>query len=513
MNTLTSTSQPAGDWTVITPSVEYLNRLRGWRVGLYAYLPQRPDAILDLLDALASNTQARSPVELSLNPLFRRQYGSVYDAVDSFFVSTTATAAAGERRAQELRILRLLVAVLPRPQRRPFWLFGIDRTPAPRRFAATLRDRSYVHEPNSLPGNKPVTIGHDFSVLAALPEKTAATPPWLIPLLVRRITTAETANQVALAQIQTIVSTETLPFHRDLCVQVLDSGYSGVPFLGPVAALPNLVSIIRLAGNRVIYYAPPAPTAAQPTSGHPTWYGERFALGDAQTWGPPDLAARTTFTTRQGQTYSVQLQGWSNMRLHGKAGVAMHEHPFTVVRARVLDAAGQPIHQRALWLLVIGKRRTELSLIEIWEAYRQRYDLEHFFRFGKQRLLLTACQTPDAQREENWWQLVQLAYVQLWLAQPLATTLPRPWERYLPAPVAGTTSPAGVQRDFGRIIAAVGTPARAPKPRGNAPGRAKGVRLPKRTPQTVIKKATKTGKTAQKTAKTPQKTAETASTT
>jgi hypothetical protein len=465
-------------------------------------LPQRPDAILDLLDALASNTQARSPVELSLNPLFRRQYGSVYDAVDHFFVPTTPAEATVERRSHELRLLCLLADILPRPQQRPFWLFGIDRTPAPRRFAATLPDRSYVHQPNTLRGNKPVTIGHDYSLLAALPEKAPAAPPWLIPLLVRRIGSQETPNQVALAQIQTVMTEKTLPWQDDLCVQVLDSGYSGVTFLGPVAQLTNLVSIIRLAGNRVIYYAPPPPPETPATAGHPTWYGQPFALAEPTTWGPPDQEATTTFTTRQGQTYRVQLQGWSDMRLRGADGVAMHQHPFTLVRARVLDATGQLVHKRALWLLVSGQRRTELALVEIWNAYRQRYDLEHFFRFGKQRLLLTACQTPDERCEENWWQSVQLAYVQLWLAQPLATTLPRPWERYLPAPVADTTSPAGVQRDFGRIIAAVGTPARVPKPRGNAPGRAKGVRLPKRTPQPVIKKATKTGKTAQKTAET-----------
>jgi hypothetical protein len=168
----------------------------------------------------------------------------------------------------------------------------------------------------------------------------------------------------------------------------------------------------------------------------------------------------------------------------------MHPHPFTLVRARGVDAAGQPIHKRAMWLLlVIGPRRAELSLVEIWEAYRQRYDLEHFFRFGKQRLLLTAGQTPDVRRAENWWQIVQLAYAQLWLAQPLAPALPRPWERYLPAAAPGSASPATVQRDFGRIIAAVGTPAQAPKPRGIAPGRVKGFRPTPRTPQTVIKKA------------------------
>ena len=359
-----------------------------------------------------------------------------------------------------------------------------------------MPDRGYVHQPNTLRGNKPVTIGHDYSVLAALPEKQPATPPWLIPLLVRRIGSHETANQVALAQIQTIVTEATLPWHGALCVQVVDSGYSGAPFLGPVAALPDLVSIARLAGNRTVYYPPPTPTEPQPAAGHPTWYGQRFALSDAETWGPPDQTAHTTFTTRRGQTYTVQLQGWSNMRVRGAAGVAMHLHPFTVVRARVVDAAGQPIHKRAMWLLVIGIRRSELTLVEIWDAYRPRYDLEHFFRFGKQRLLLTACQTPDDRHEENWWQIVQLAYVQLWLAQPLATALPRPWERYLPPAAPGHASPATVQRDFGRIIAAVGTPARAPKPRGNAPGRAKGVRPVRRTPQPVIKKTPK-AKTAQ----------------
>jgi hypothetical protein len=488
MKTKVILPRPEPDRSVTPPTVAHINKLRQFRSDLYDVLPHRPAAILDLLDALASNTQARSPVELSLNPLFRRQYGSIYDAVDSFFVPPPRAEARVARRAHELRLVRLLADLLPRPHQRKFWLFGIDRTPAPRRFAETLADRSYVHQPNALRGNQPVTLGHDYSVLAALPEKAPATPPWLLPLWVRRIASHETANQVALAQIQTLLSEATLPFQNDLCVQVEDSGYSGVPFLGPVAALANLVSVIRLASNRVVYYPPPRSELA-PTAGHPTWYGLRFALNDVATWGPPDQTAHTTFTTRHGQTYTVQLQGWTNMRVRGAKGVAMHLHPFTLVRARGVDAAGQPIHKRAMWLLVIGPRRAELSLVEIWEAYRQRYDLEHFFRFGKQRLLLTAGQTPDVRRAENWWQIVQLAYAQLWLAQPLAPALPRPWERYLPAAAPGSASPATVQRDFGRIIAAVGTPAQAPKPRGITPGRVKGFRPTPRTPQTVIKKA------------------------
>ncbi len=36
---------------------------------------------------------------------------------------------------------------------------------------------------------------------------------------------------------------------------------------------------------------------------------------------------------------------------------------------------------------------------------RQRYDMEHLFRFGKQKLLMTAYSTPDVEHEENWFKL------------------------------------------------------------------------------------------------------------
>ena len=123
------------------------------------------------------------------------------------------------------------------------------------------------------------------------------------------------------------------------------------------------------------------------------------------------------------------------------------------MRARVLDADGNPVFNRDMWLLAIGDRRRELSLIDIWIAYGQRYDVEHFYHYGKQRLLMSAYQTPVVEHEENWWQIVQLAYVQLWLARSLAETLPCPWERYLSQLQSGCAPPATVQRNFERIIA------------------------------------------------------------
>jgi len=135
-----------------------------------------------------------------------------------------------------------------------------------------------------------------------------------------------------------------------------------------------------------------------------------------------------------------------------------------------------------------------LSLRDVFKAYRQRYDVEHFFRFGKQRLLTTAYQTPDVERSENWWQITQLAYVQLWLTRDLAISLPNPWERNLPSFKTGKASPSMVQRDFGRIIQQIESIPHFPKPRGKSPGRAKGNCPKRRERHKVIRK----GKTRQK---------------
>ena len=58
--------------------------LSQFREVLYQNLDNRADAILELLDALSSNRDARSVVELSLSPHFRRGYASVYAAIRDF---------------------------------------------------------------------------------------------------------------------------------------------------------------------------------------------------------------------------------------------------------------------------------------------------------------------------------------------------------------------------------------------------------------------------------------------
>ena len=475
---------------------ENISQLDQFRRELHQTFGLRRDALMELVDAVSSTPHAWSVVALSLSPFFRRHYSSAHDAIAHLFQPSEPEKADEERRAWEQKLVRLIAAYLPEPQERKFWLFGTDVVPIPRRFASTLGDRTFVHQPNTLKGNKPVTIGHDYSHLVFFPEKVNANdPPWAMSMIVRRVHSDEKATGVGAEQIDALMKDETLPFHNEFCVHVADSLYSAITYLGPVAKQEhkNLVEVVRSRCNRVFFRQPP-PVKGKRPQGHPTWYGERFDLKDPSTWGEPDIVEETTLTTRKGRTYRVRLEGWRDMLMTGKLDLPMHKYPFTLIRVRVLDEAGNPVFKHTSWLIVIGERRNELSLVEAWESYGQRYDVEHYFRFGKQRLLMAAYQTPDVQHEENWMQIVALAVVQLWLARDLVRLLPYRWERYLPEAERETASPSFAQRGFGRVIQQIGTPARPPKPRGKSPGRAKGERQQPRKRHPVIKKSKKASK-------------------
>ncbi len=426
-----------------------LSSFEDFRHEVYGWFSHRQDALMDLLDALSSTTTARSVVELSLSPLFRRAYCSVYDAIAHLFVPDTEAARLQDRRTAEQALVHLLMPMLPTPHR-AFWLFGTDVTSASRPYARTLSDRTFVYHPNPVKGVKPITIGHQYSVVALLPEKPHPDePPWVLPLLVHRVSSTETKRAAGLTQLGQLLDDQALPFHKELCVNVADSEYSAVTYLGGVTAYANLITIARLAGHRTVYRAAPPPPPS-PGKGHPTWFGAPMSLKKPETWDDPDETTLTTWTSRKGQVYTVHIDGWHNLLFRGKWGFPMHRYPFTLVRARVFDAQDHLVFPRPIWLIAFGPRRRDLSLCEVWEAYRQRFDLEHFFRFGKQRLLMDAYHTPDTAHEENWWTLVQLAYVQLWFARGHVKNLPRPWERYLPrfrpdmSPPSSTSPPEDV---------------------------------------------------------------------
>ncbi len=486
---------------------QFQQEFQQFREKLYQSFNYRRDTVMDLVDARSANTTARSPVELSLSPLFPREYSALYKGIQdyrSLSPSNSIEVIKSQKSQIEART-KAIGELIPTPQQKQFYLWAIDVTPLPRPYAKTLEDRTIIYQPNTVKGNKPINIGHSYSVLTALPEREeTGDVPWAIPLTVERVKSDQTGKQVGSQQLKQILTNENLPWSNHWSVLVVDSDYSAKTFLAEQEQHPNLLVVTRVRSNRVFYQSPEP--IAKSSKGHPQWYGEKFDLKDETTWHQAHEVVQTNLTTKKGRLLNVTIQSWSEMLMRGSHDCPMHRNPFTLMRIQVTTDEGIRIW-KPMWLIMIGQRRSELTTIEGYQTYLQRYDIEHLLRFGregrrgflamsnhavgKQRLLLNGSATPSVEHEENWVELSFLAYVQLWAARKLALTLPRPWERYLPQKTVGFLTPSLVQRDLNRIITEIGTPANFPKRRGFGSGRTEGMVQTKRTRHEVIKKGKK----------------------
>jgi|CXWL01.1.fsa_nt_gi hypothetical protein len=193
---------------------EHATQLKQFRQEVYQNFNKRADTLMDLLDALSSNTSAQTVVELSLNPAFRRDYSALFTALDEW-----------KPDQADKNLAQLAGPYLPKPAQLPIWLLGTEVTPQPRLHARTLEDRSYVHQPNALRSNKPITIGHAYSSVALLPEEAGEhEPAWVVPLSVQRVKSSQDKEMVGALQIQALLDDETLPFHNQRLQQALFLG-------------------------------------------------------------------------------------------------------------------------------------------------------------------------------------------------------------------------------------------------------------------------------------------------
>lgn len=456
----------------------YLEPLRQFRQAIYASFPQRRDSIMDLLDAFSSNDRARSIVELSLTACFRRQYSALYKAITVAYLESDYPVCSLEAYQQGA----VLLNTLPSPTQLPYPVFGLDETPNERVSARCLSDRQNIHRSTPVVAQRPVSEGHNYSVLAAFPEAAAADwSQWALPLSVERVSSVSNAIEVAHNQIAQLMSYPQST-NWPLKVLTVDSRYPTPAFLYGLRDYRDLVVIARVRRNRNFYCQP------DPVSGptRPRWYGPRFQLNDTTTWPPPAQQETLTCPQPNGLPRSWQLMRWTNLLMRGTRAYPMHQFPFDLLRCQRLDGDAQP-QGPPLWLLIWGQPRQQITPSQGQQAYAQRFRLEHFFGFAKPHLLLTAFQTCLTSHEINAVRLASLAYGQLWLARHLVDTLPLPWQRYSPSAHTQQRTPRQVQRGFAQLIQQMGSLATPPKTRGIPPGRPKGIRLKPRPPCPLVK--------------------------
>jgi hypothetical protein len=415
-------------------------RLRHFRQELYDGLGLRQDSLFELLDAMLTTTQRGTLVRLSLATVFRRRWPSTCDALSDGSIKTAALRKLFARSLPDSALV----------DDRPVWV--IDGTNWPRPAARASAERTWEYRP--LPGwpQSGIVPAWAYQWLVAVPEAGGS---WVLPLEVRRRgPTASSATQVALDQIVAVRHAQPTDAPRP--VVTLDSGYD-LETLARSTVDADL--LVRLAKHRVVYRS----AEQQLGRGRPRLHGEPFRLADDTTHGQPQHSHRLSHAA-YGE---VRIDAWSDLHVAGAP-----DAPFTVVRVQVERLPNKKFPPRPLWLAWIGGPLPADPSV-LWRWYLRRFTVEHAFRFFKQTLGWTTVRPRHPAAADRWTCLVAGACWQLWLARPLLGDLRLPWEHPRPEHLP---TPGQAHRYFTRILVRVGTPARAPRPRGNSPGRRVGQR-------------------------------------
>ena len=215
--------------------------------------------------ALASFQEARSPVELSLSPVYQYQYSSIAKVLDNLSADERS-----HSTVQEI-IQGVCMSYYQPPEFSNIYLLQTDTTPVCKPHSPTLKERTHVAVPNNvIRGNKPLNIGYEVSFVNLSDIKSH----WSLPLAIKRVNVKETASECALGQLKSLFAHPQLGFSEKLMVNTLDSKYGTAHFLAPAHQHDNLVNIVRLRAGMKVWKR----DYHLKTGGAPGIYGEKYYL-------------------------------------------------------------------------------------------------------------------------------------------------------------------------------------------------------------------------------------------
>ncbi|MCF2145979.1 transposase [Desmonostoc muscorum LEGE 12446] len=419
--------------------------LKEFRQAAYSYLGRAHDATFELMDAILLTRNAYSLADLSLSPVFRRKWPSIYEALQ-------------DSRPQRQKLMQLYIKQMPQ-QGRP--LLAGDHTAWSRPDAVTLIERTIEHTSVTITGNKPITVGQGYSTIAWIPEDSGS---WALPLRHERITSWENPIQKATWQLQQVC--EHLPTRP---ITVWDSEYGCAPFVLKTTNIKADI-LVRLRSNLCLWGAPPPYSG----KGRPRKHGDKFKLNDPSTWSE----ANESIEVNHPKLGRVKVSLWKNLHFRQTA-----TRPMSLIRVERLDAEGNLRISKPLWLAWVGEEMLPLS--QVWQLYLRRFTVDHWYRFLKQRLHWTLPKLSSPKQSEHWSDLMPLMTWELWLARDIVADNPLPWQKSL-----DNLTPGRVAQAMGSIFAVIGTPARSPKPRGKSPGWKPGKPRQRRIRYPIVKKTT-----------------------
>lgn len=434
-----------------------LNTIAQLRHQLWQCFTRSGDALFELADALASESTARSLPELSLSPVFRRKWPSVYEALE-------------DGRIDGHRWSEVWAEALLAEHDGPVWI-SIDSTSIARPESETSPDRGMIYVSNLPHAKRPVSVGWQFSTVMLLPTRRSS---WGAILSQQRIASSQTAVGVAVAQLEHL-----RPLLPERVRVLADRWYPTGPFLAACQHL-SVEALMRLKRNRKLYRAaPPAPTGKR---GAPRKDGDLFQGSKPETWGEPNHQWQGSDDAGK----PVQVAAWH--QLHFRQAREVEVSVYRVLRERATGSKRDPVES---WFCWVGP--VPLPAGEVVTTYRYRFSHEHTYRFLKQDLFWTKARVRTPEQFERWSLVVATAMNHLVLACGCGQAQFRPWENR-----REVITPRQVRRCLPMILAQLGTPAHAPKVRGKAPGWPKGTPRRRSERFAVIKKPKPVPKTHRK---------------
>ncbi len=189
-------------------------KLKSFRSQVDHLLGNARDAVFELADAAILTQSPSFLAELSLSPVFRRRWHSVYEALEDCYPS-------------RYKLMEVYIDCI-RENQRPL-LVG-DHSAWLRPEAVTLQERTYEHQPSKIKVNQPIGVGFGYSTLAYIPEQNGS---WALPLLHERINSCDTAMSKLSEQLTKVCS-----YLENRAIVVVDSQYGCASFLKQTADIP-----------------------------------------------------------------------------------------------------------------------------------------------------------------------------------------------------------------------------------------------------------------------------------
>ncbi|MFH7030201.1 MAG: NF041680 family putative transposase [Heteroscytonema crispum UTEX LB 1556] len=364
-------------------------RLEEFRQAAYTHLGKAHDATFELTDAILLTRNVYSLADLSLSPVFRRRWASIYEAIQ-------------DTRPDREKLMKLYIKQIPTQKR---VLLAGDHTAWSRPDAVSLKERTIEHSSTAIAGNKPITIGQGYTTIAWIPEDSGS---WALPLRHERITSWDNPIEKAVGQLKKVCE-----FMTSRPISVWDSEYGCAPFVLKTADIATDI-LVRLRSNLCLWGAPPAYSG----KGRPRKHGVQFKLNQPTT----SSEVASVLEVKDPKLGRVRVSLW--LDLHFRKAPT---RPMSLLRVERLNEHGNLRVLKPLWLAWVGEEMPPLS--EVWRLYLRRFTIDHWYRFLKQRLHWTVPKFSTPEQCEHWSDLMLFMTWELWLARDIVADNPLPWQK------------------------------------------------------------------------------------